>query len=83
MLIDFFFSLKDAKIPVTIKEFLTLLEAMEKNVIAPSMDDFYYLSRLTLVKDEAHFDKFDRAFAQYFKGINAAFETNSGIPLDC
>ncbi|MEJ7806489.1 MAG: hypothetical protein WKG03_11300, partial [Telluria sp.] len=82
MLIDFFFSLKDAKIPVTIKEFLTLLEAMQQEVIAPSMDDFYYLSRLTLVKDEAHFDKFDRAFAQYFKGINAAFETGSGIPMD-
>src|ERR1700741_1518874 len=82
MLIDFFFTLKDAKIPVTIKEFLTLLEAMEKGVTGPSMDDFYYLSRLTLVKDEAHFDKFDRAFAQYFKGINAAFETNSAIPLD-
>jgi len=82
MLIDFFFTLKDAKIPVTIKEFLTLLEAMEKNVIAPSMDDFYYLSRLTLVKDEANYDKFDRAFAQYFKGINGAFETNSAIPLE-
>jgi len=82
VLIDFFFSLKDAKIPVTIKEFLTLLEAMDKSVIGPSMDDFYYLSRLTLVKDEAHFDKFDRAFAQYFKGINAAFESNSAIPLD-
>jgi uncharacterized protein with von Willebrand factor type A (vWA) domain len=76
MLIDFFFTLKDAKIPVSIKEFLTLLEAMQKNVIAPSMDDFYYLSRLTMVKDEAHYDKFDRAFAQYFKGINAAFDTN-------
>ena len=46
------------------------------------MDDFYYLSRLTLVKDEAHFDKFDRAFAQYFKGVNAAFDTNAAIPLD-
>jgi len=82
VLIDFFFTLKDAKIPVTIKEFLTLLEAMQQNVIGPSMDDFYYVSRLTLVKDEAHFDKFDRAFAQYFKGINAAFDTNGAIPLD-
>ncbi|MDQ1833988.1 vWA domain-containing protein [Massilia scottii] len=82
MLIDFFFTLKDAKIPVTIKEFLTLLEAMERNVVGASMDDFYYVSRLTLVKDEAHYDKFDRAFAQYFKGINAAFETNAAIPLD-
>ncbi|NHZ63924.1 vWA domain-containing protein [Massilia genomosp. 1] len=82
MLIDFFFTLKDAKIPVTIKEFLTLLEAMQRNVVGASMDDFYYVARLTLVKDEAHYDKFDRAFAQYFKGINAAFETNAAIPLD-
>ena len=82
MLIDFFFTLKDAKIPVTIKEFLTLLEAMEKNVIGPSMDDFYYVARLTMVKDEANFDKFDRAFAHYFKGVNAAFDSTSGIPLD-
>ncbi len=82
MLIDFFFTLKDAKIPVTIKEFLTLLEAMERGVTSPSMDDFYYLSRLTMVKDEANFDKFDRAFAAYFKGINTAFDTNTPIPLD-
>ena len=82
MLIDFFFTLKDAKIPVSIKEFLTLLEAMQQNVIGPSMDDFYYLSRLTLVKDEAHYDKFDRAFAQYFKGVSAAFEGDKAIPLD-
>ena len=82
MLIDFFFTLKDAKIPVSIKEFLTLLEALQQNVIDASMDDFYYLARLTLVKDEAHFDKFDRAFAQYFKGVNAAFDTNAAIPLD-
>ncbi|UOD31371.1 VWA domain-containing protein [Massilia violaceinigra] len=82
MLIDFFFTLKDARIPVTIKEFLTLLEAMQRNVVGASMDDFYYVARLTLVKDEAHYDKFDRAFAQYFKGINAAFETNAAIPLD-
>jgi uncharacterized protein with von Willebrand factor type A (vWA) domain len=82
MLIDFFFTLRDAKVPVTIREFLSLLEAMEKGVIAPSLDDFYYLSRLTLVKDEAHFDKFDRAFGAYFKGIDAVFENNSAIPLD-
>jgi uncharacterized protein with von Willebrand factor type A (vWA) domain len=82
MLIDFFFTLKDAKIPVTIREFLTLLEAMQKQVITTSLDDFYYLSRLTLVKDEAHFDKFDRAFGLYFKGISTAFEENGGVPLD-
>ncbi|HEY1151817.1 MAG TPA: hypothetical protein VGF27_24800 [Pseudoduganella sp.] len=82
MLIDFFFTLKDAKIPVTIKEFLTLLEAMEKQVLEPSLDDFYYMSRLCLVKDEANYDKFDRAFGAYFKGINSVFDAKGEIPLD-
>ena len=82
MLIDFFFTLKDAKIPVSIKEFLILLEAMKKNVIGPSLDDFYFLSRMTMVKDEAHYDKFDKAFGLYFKGIDAVFEKNPEIPLD-
>jgi uncharacterized protein with von Willebrand factor type A (vWA) domain len=82
MLIDFFFTLKSAKIPVSIKEFLVLLEALEKQVIAPSLDDFYYLSRITLVKDEANFDKFDQAFGAYFHGVEALFEKNPDIPLD-
>ncbi|MFC7298865.1 vWA domain-containing protein [Herminiimonas aquatilis] len=82
MLIDFFFMLKDAKIPVSIKEFLLLLEALEKDVARHSLDDFYYLARLTLVKDEAHFDKFDRAFGLYFKSISTVFEDNAAIPLD-
>ncbi len=82
MLIGFFFTLRDAKVPVTIKEFLTLLEALEKNVIAPSLDDFYYLARLALVKDEAHFDKFDKAFGLYFKGIETVFDAKADIPLD-
>jgi uncharacterized protein with von Willebrand factor type A (vWA) domain len=82
MLIDFFFTLKDAKIPVSIKEFMVLLEAMRENVSDPTLDDFYYLSRLTLVKDEAHYDKFDKAFGLYFKGIETVFEKNADIPLD-
>jgi uncharacterized protein len=82
MLIDFFFTLRDAKVPVTIREFLTLLEALRHDVIAPSLDEFYYLARLTLVKDEAHFDKFDRAFGAYFKGASAAFDAKAEIPLD-
>lgn len=82
MLIDFFFTLKDAKVPVSIKEFLNLLEALQANLIEMSFDDFYYLARLTLVKDEAHFDKFDRAFGVYFKGISAAFDGKTDIPLD-
>jgi len=82
VLIDFFFTLKDAKIPVSIKEFLILLEAMQKQVIAPSLDEFYYLARMTLVKDEAHYDRFDQAFGKYFKGIETLFEKNAEIPLD-
>jgi hypothetical protein len=82
MLIDFFFTLRDAKVPVTIKEFLTLLEALQQQVIAPSLDEFYYLARLTLVKDEAHFDKFDRAFGAFFKGIETVFDAKADIPLD-
>ncbi|WP_322402784.1 hypothetical protein [Massilia luteola] len=82
MLIDFFFTLRDAKVPVSIKEFLTLLEALQQQVIAPSLDEFYYLARLTLVKDEAHFDKFDRAFGAFFKGIETVFDAKADIPLD-
>ena len=82
MLIDFFFTLRDAKVPVTIREFLTLLEALQRQVIAPSLDEFYYLARLTLVKDEAHFDKFDRAFGAFFKGIETVFDAKADIPLD-
>ena len=82
MLIDFFYTVKQAGVPASIKEFLTLLEAMDKQVIAPSMDEFYFLARLTLVKDEAHFDKFDRAFGSYFKGIETLFEKKPDIPLE-
>jgi uncharacterized protein with von Willebrand factor type A (vWA) domain len=82
MLIDFFFTLKDARIPVSLKEFLLLLEALQKNVICPSLDDFYYLARTTLVKDESHFDKFDKAFAYYFRGVGTAFEQTPNVPLD-
>ena len=82
MLIDFFFTLKDAKVPVSIKEFLVLLEALDQQVIEPSMDDFYFLSRTTLVKDEANFDKFDKAFGAYFHGVDTLFEKNPEIPLD-
>ncbi len=82
MLIDFFFTLKDAKVPVSIKEFLILLEGLQKQVIAPSLDEFYYLARTTLVKDEAHFDRFDKAFGYYFHGAQTIFDTAPEIPLD-
>lgn len=82
MLIDFFFSLRHAKLPVSVKEYLTMLEALKAQVIAPSIDEFYYLSRMTLVKDEKHFDKFDQTFAAYFKGVESLVDWKSDIPLD-
>ena len=69
MLIDFFLHLKVHKLPVSTKEFLTLLEALQARVCGHSIDDFYYVSRACLVKDETDYDKFDRAFGEYFKGV--------------
>lgn len=81
MLIDFFQQLRKAGIPVSILEFLTLLEAMEKHLAFGSAEDFYYLARLCMVKDETHFDKFDRVFMECFKGISVSIEElNQEIP---
>ncbi|HEX6692442.1 MAG TPA: VWA domain-containing protein [Burkholderiales bacterium] len=82
MLIDFFLKLKSHKLPVSIKEYLTLLEAMQKKVIGPSVDDFYYLSRIALVKDEANYDKFDRAFAEFWQGVETIPGIEAQIPLE-
>ncbi|HTS53379.1 MAG TPA: VWA domain-containing protein [Burkholderiales bacterium] len=70
MLTEFFFKLKEGGVPVTIKEFLTLLEALRSRLIGGSLDEFYYLARVCLVKDETQFDRYDRVFAAYFKGIS-------------
>jgi hypothetical protein len=69
VLTDFFFKLKDGGVPVSLKEFLTLHEALRKHVASTSVDDFYYLARVCLVKDESHYDRFDRVFGEYFRGI--------------
>ncbi len=87
MLIDFFYTLRAAKLPVSVKEYLTLLEALQAQVVGPgsdacSMDDFYFLSRLILVKDEKHYDKFDRAFGAYFKGVELLTDFTQEVPLD-
>ncbi len=72
MLTQFFYAMRAAKLPVSIKEHLALLQALEANVVRPgneeacSMEDIYYLARLVLGKDEKHYDKFDKAFAAYF-----------------
>ena len=82
MLINFFYTLRAAKLPVSVSEYLTLLQALKAGVIGPSVDDFYVLSRTILVKDEALFDKFDRAFAAYFKGVELLTDFTRDVPLD-
>ena len=69
MLINFFMELKKARIPVSITELMHLLEVLKARLVYADIDEFYYLSRMTLVKDERHYDKFDRAFSTYFKGL--------------
>ncbi|MBI3346880.1 MAG: VWA domain-containing protein [Burkholderiales bacterium] len=82
MLINFFFTLRAAKLKVSVKEYLMLLEAIKEGVIENSVDQFYYLARTALVKDEAQFDKFDRAFAAYFKGVELLTDFTQEIPLE-
>ena len=69
MLVNLFNTVKGYGVPVTLREFLDLLTALDKKLIFADWNDFYYLSRTMLVKDEKNFDKFDRAFDVYFKGI--------------
>ena len=69
MFSNFFFSLKKAEIPVSLKEYLTFLEAVKHGVAEYSLNDFYYLSRSSLVKDERHIDRFDQVFGHCFKGL--------------
>ena len=69
MFTDFFLKLREAKVPVTLKEHLTLIEGLQTGVCDWSVESFYYLSRATLVKDEIHLDKFDRVFGGVFRGI--------------
>ncbi len=69
MFVQFFHTLKSVGLPVSLREYLTLMEAMSKDLPGRSVENFYYLSRASLVKDERHLDKFDRVFAEHFKGI--------------
>ena len=82
MLEGFLIELRDAKLPVSLKEFLTLMEAMKRGVASWRVDDFYYLARAALVKDEKHLDKFDRVFGHYFKGIDNLADATVPIPAE-
>ena len=75
MFINFFLELRDAGVPVSIKEYLTLIGAMEKGCAEYSVDKFYYLSRSALVKDERNLDRFDQVFGHVFKGLDLMQET--------
>lgn len=69
MLINFFFTLREYRVPTTIRELLDLLHGLEQGLVYANIDEFYLFARTALVKDEKHFDKFDKAFAKYFEGI--------------
>ncbi len=73
MLVPFYLTLKQAGVPVSLTEFLALLEALDARVIERDVDAFYHLARTCLVKDEAHFDRFDRVFAAHFRGAEGLF----------
>ena len=84
MMTDFFLKLRKAGLPVTLTEFLTLLEALSQRVTAHSVEEFYYLARAALVKDERHYDRFDQVFGSHFKGLETRFDEIIGatVPLE-
>lgn len=69
MLFGLFNEMRAAKVPVSVRELLDLIDALKHRVVFADMDEFYFLARTVMVKDERHFDKFDRAFGAYFKGL--------------
>src|SRR5262249_31668419 len=83
MFATFFHELKQAGLPVTLREYLTLMEAMERDLAGRRVEDFYYLSRAALVKDERNLDKFDRVFGHVFKGLDLIEQAlNAEIPTE-
>ena len=83
MFVTFFHELKSAGVPVTLREYLTLMEAMQADLAGRRVEDFYYLARSALVKDERNLDKFDRVFAHAFKGLDLVQEvTPIEIPAE-
>jgi uncharacterized protein with von Willebrand factor type A (vWA) domain len=78
--ISFFLELRAAKVPASLREFLTLMEAMRERVALFDIDEFYFLARATLVKDERHLDRFDRVFGHVFKGIETPADPQTELP---
>ena len=84
MFLQFFTSLRDAQVPVTLREYLTLMEALDADLAGQSVEDFHYLSRAALVKDERNLDKFDRVFGTVFKGLESLLDAmeKADIPAE-
>ncbi|MFW7340165.1 hypothetical protein V0R37_01305 [Pollutimonas sp. H1-120] len=82
MLIDFFYHLRARRLPVSVQEYLTLLQALQSGLMAPTIDDFYHLARMTLVKDETLFDRYDQAFGEFYRNLQLSFPEDKEIPLD-
>ncbi len=83
MLAELFYKLRKVQIPVSITEYLTLLSALEARVAGYSIDDFYYLTRASLIKDERFFDRFDQVFGEHFRGLETIFDEIFGeIPME-
>ncbi len=80
MFTTFFLELRAAKVPASLREYLTLMEAMKEGVADYDIDEFYFLSRATLVKDERHLDRFDRVFGQCFKGLETPTDPMTELP---
>ena len=80
MLINFFYLLRQHGIPVSINELLTLIELLRRPIMMPTLDDFYRTARMTLVKDESHFDRYDQAFSAFVKRVEPIIEQYKEIP---
>jgi uncharacterized protein len=81
MFLTFFTALKDAQVPVTLREYLTLMEALDQNLAGTSVEDFYFLARTCLVKDERNLDRFDRVFGATFKGLESPSQALEGAEI--
>ena len=81
MFIHFFAELRAAKVPVSLREYLMLMEALEADLADKRVEDFYYLSRAALVKDESHLDKFDQVFGSLFKGLDSLSDVVEESPV--
>ena len=84
MFLQFFTSLRDAQVPMTLREYLTLMEALDADLAEQTVENFYYLARTALVKDERNLDKFDRVFGTVFKGLESLLDAmeKADIPAE-